>query len=177
MISENQFLIGHPFQSFPVTWVLTKYIKTLSKNFSLNISHNDIPRPLINTLYTPTFADYGFHDCFAKHLSKVWFHLDHYRQSKPFLQLHTNHTTKKCAGIHLDHIVLYLSPKATIPNISAQLQARFLGNQLQSSLRKCSRIKDQLIIFQPKVKPKNEPNLEDILRVCVTHYDKNWDKC
>ena len=68
--------------------------------------------------------------------------MDHYRQPTPFVQLHTIPTTKKCAGIHLDHIVLYLSPKATISNISAQLPARFLGNQLQSSLRKRSRIKD-----------------------------------
>ena len=59
--------------------------------------------------------------------------MDHYRQPTPFLQLHTIHTTKKCVGIHLDHIVLYLSPKATISNISAQLLAHFLGNPLQSS--------------------------------------------
>ena len=59
--------------------------------------------------------------------------MDHYRQPTPFLQLHTIHTTKKCVGIHLDHIVLYLSPKATISNISAQLIAHFLGKPLQSS--------------------------------------------
>ena len=103
------------------------------QNFSLCISQNATLRPLINSRYTPTYADYGFHDWFAKHLFKAWFHMDHYRQPTPFLQLHTIHTTKKCVGIHLDHIVLYLSPKVTISNISAQLLAHFLGNPLQSS--------------------------------------------
>ena len=63
----------------------------------------------MNSHYTPTFADYGFHDWLAKHLSKASFHMDHYRQPTPFVQLHTIPTTKKCAGIHLDHIVVYIS--------------------------------------------------------------------
>jgi len=79
------------------------------QNFSLSISHNAIPRLLINTRYTPIFADYGFHDGFAKHLSKAWFHMDQYRQPTPFLQLLTIHTTNKYAGIPLDHIMVYIS--------------------------------------------------------------------
>jgi len=133
MISENQFLIGHLSPKLFNHLGINEIYQDPRQNFSLNISHNAIPRPLINTRYTPIFADYGFHDWFAKHLSKAWFHMDHYRQPTPFLQLHTIHTTKKCVGIHLDHIVLYLSPKATISNISAQLLAHFLGNPLQSS--------------------------------------------
>ena len=168
---KTKFLIGHLSPKLSNHLGINAIYQDPRQNFSLIISHNSILRPLINTHYTLTSANARFHDCFAKHLSKAWFHLDHYRQSKPFLQLHTIHITKKCAGIHLDHIILYLSPKATISNISAQLPARFLGNQLQSSLLKPSRIKDHLIIFQPKVKPKCEPNLEDMLRVCVTHYD------
>ena len=146
------------FQSFPITWVLTKYIKTLA-NFSLNISPNAIPRPLINSHYTLTFTNVGFHDCFAKHLSKVWFHLVHYRQSKHFLQLHTIHTTKKCAGIHLDHIVLYLSPKATISNISAQLLAHFW--EIPCNLLLSPNWSEvQLIILEPMAKLKSGPNLK-----------------
>ena len=133
MISENQFLIGHLSPKLFNHLGINEIYQDPRQNFSLNISHNAIPRPFINSHYTLTFTNAGFHDCFAKHLSKVWFHLVHYRQSKHFLQLHTIHTTKKCAGIHLDHIVLYLSPKATISNISAQLLAHFLGNPLQSS--------------------------------------------
>ena len=130
---KTKFLIGHLSTKFSNHLGINEIYQDPRQNFSLNIPHNAIPRPLINTRYTFTSANTGFHDCFAKHLSKVWFHLVHYRQSKHFLQLHTIHTTKKCAGIHLDHIVLYLSPKATISNISAQLPAGFLGNPLQSS--------------------------------------------
>ena len=126
MISENQFLIGRPFPKLFNHLVINEIYQDPRQNFSLNISHNAIPRPLINSHYTLTFTNAGFHDCFAKHHSKAWFHMDHYRQPTPFLQLHTIHTTKKWASIPLDHIVVYISHHI-------EFLAHFLGNPLQSS--------------------------------------------
>ena len=133
MISENQFLIGHPFQSFPVTWVLTKYIKTLSKNFSLSISPNAIPRPFINSHYTLTFTNYGFHDWFAKHLSKAWFHMDHYRQPTFSSITHYSYYQEVYRYSSWSSCGLPIIPHTIEFNNSAQLLAHFLGNSLQSS--------------------------------------------
>ena len=128
MISENQFLIGHLSPKLFNHLGINEIYQDPRQNFSLNISHNAIPRPLINSHYTLTFTNAGFHDCFAKHLSKAKFHLDHYRRPTPFLQLHTIHTTKKCAGIRLDHIVVYISYQQWCSTPSM-----LLGNPLQSS--------------------------------------------
>jgi len=106
---KTKFLIGHLSPKLSSHLGINEIYQDPRQNFSLSISHNAILRPLINIRYTPTFADYGFHDWFAKHLSKTWFHMNHYRQLTPFLQLHTIHTTKKCTGIPLEYIVVYIS--------------------------------------------------------------------
>ena len=103
------------------------------QNFSLNISHNAIPRPLINSHYTLTFTNAGFHDCFAKHLSKAWFHMDHCRQPTFSSITHYSYYPEVSRYSSWSHYGLHIAPHTINSNSDAQLLARFLGNQLQSS--------------------------------------------
>ena len=75
MISENQFSIGHLSPKLFNHLGINEIYQDPRQNLSLNISHNAIPRPLINSHYTLTFINVGFHDWLAKHLSKAWFHI------------------------------------------------------------------------------------------------------
>ena len=103
------------------------------QNFSLNISHNAIPRPLINTRYTLTSANAGFHDCFAKHLSKAWFHMDHYRQPTFSSITHYSYYQEVSQYSSWLHCGLHIIPHTIKFNSGTQLLAHFLGNPLQSS--------------------------------------------
>jgi len=160
MISENQFLIGYLSPKLFNHLGINEIYQDPRQNFSLIISHNSIPRPFINSPYTLTFTNAGFHDCFAKHLSKVWFHLVHYRQSKHFLQLHTIHTTKKCAGIHLDHIMVYISHHIELnSNSDVQFLAHFWEIPCNLLLSP-NWFEVQLIILELTAKLKSGPNFK-----------------
>ena len=133
MISENQFLIGHLSPKLFNHLGINEIYQDPRQNFSLNISHNAIPRPLINTCYTPIFADYGFHDCFAKHLSKAWFLMDYYQQPTPFFNYHNSYYQEVSQYSSWSHRGLHIIPHTINSNSGAQLLAHFLGNSLQSS--------------------------------------------
>ena len=133
MISENQFLIGHLLPKLFNHLGTNEIYQDPRQNFSLNISPNAIPRPLINTCYTLTSANAGFHDCFAKHLSKAWFHLDHYRQPTFSSITHYSYYQEVSRYSSWLHYGLHITPHTIKFNSGAQLLAHFLGNSLQSS--------------------------------------------
>ena len=134
MISESQFLICHLSPKLFNHLGINEIYQDPRQNYSLNISHNAIAGPLINTRYTPIFADYGFHDWFAKHLSKAWFHMDHYRQPTFSSITHYSYYQEVCRYSTWSHCGLHIAPHTINSNSDAQLLAHFLGNPLQSSL-------------------------------------------
>jgi len=84
---------------------------------------------------------------------------------------------KKYAKIYIDRIVcLHGVPKTIISDWGTQFVARF-WEQLQEAL-------GTKIIRSSAYHPQTDGQtervnqiLEDMLRACVIHYDKNWDKC
>ena len=132
MISENQFLIGHLSPKLFNHLGINEIYQDPRQNFSLNISHNAIPRPLINTVTLQFLPIIDFMiglPSTSPRPDSIWIIIN----NQHLFCNYTLFTLPRSVGIHLDHIVLYLSPKATISNISAQLLAHFLGNPLQSS--------------------------------------------
>jgi transposase InsO family protein len=91
--------------------------------------------------------------------------------------VHITYNAKKYAKIYLDQIVhLHGVPKMIISDRGAQFIAHF-WEQLQYSLG------TKLIrssVYHPQTHRQTErvnQILEDMLRACVIHYNKNWDKC
>ena len=91
--------------------------------------------------------------------------------------MHTEYQAKKYAEIYIDQIVcLHGVPKTIILDRGTQFVARF-WEQLQEALG------TKLIrssAYHPQTDGQTErvnQILEDMLRACVIHYDKNWDKC
>jgi transposase InsO family protein len=94
-----------------------------------------------------------------------------------FLPVHTTHKTEKYAEIYVDQILwLHGIPKTIVSDRGALFVARF-WEQLQESLW------TQVIrssAYHPQTDGQTErvnQILEDMLRACVLHYGKDWDKC
>ena len=107
----------------------------------------------------------------------IWVIVDRLKKSAHFILVHTTYTAKKYAEIYLDRIVcLHGVPKTIISDRLAKFIARF-WEQLQESLgTKLIRSSAYHPQTDGKTKRVNQI-LEDMLRACVIHYDKSWDKC
>src|SRR6185369_14199545 len=118
----------------------------------------------------------GLPNTSQKHDS-IWVIVDRLTKTAHFIPVHTTYTAKKYAEIYLDRIVcLHGVPKTIISDRGTQFVARF-WKQLQASLG------TKLIrssAYHPQTDGQTErvnQILEDMLRACVIHYDKSWDKC
>jgi len=107
----------------------------------------------------------------------IWVIVDRLTKTAHFIPVHTTYTAKKYAEIYLDRIVcLHGVPKTIISDRGTQFVARF-WEQLQASLG------TKLIrssAYHPQTDGQTErvnQILKDMLRACVIHYDKSWDKC
>ena len=91
--------------------------------------------------------------------------------------VNTNYSSKKYAEIYLARIVcLHGVPRTIITDRGSQFVARF-WEQLQASLG-TNLIRSSA--YHPQTDGQTERVnhiLEDMLRACVIHYDKNWDQC
>jgi transposase InsO family protein len=93
------------------------------------------------------------------------------------LPVHTAHKTEKYAEIYVDQIAcLHGIPKTIVSDRGALFVARF-WEQLQKSL-------GTTVIRSSAYHPQTDGQtervnqiLKDMLRACVLHYGKNWDKC
>ena len=113
----------------------------------------------------------------AQKHDSIWVIVDRLTKTAHFLPVHTTYTAKKYAESYLDRIVcLHGVPKTIISDRGTQFVARF-WEQLQASLG------TKLIrssAYHPQTDRQTErvnQILEDMLRACVIHYGKNWDKC
>jgi hypothetical protein len=117
----------------------------------------------------------------AKYISEcdtcMDFIVDRLTKTAHFLPVHTTHKTEKYAEIYVDQIVrLHGIPRTIVSDRGAMFVARF-WEQLQKSL-------GTTVIRSSAYHPQTDGQtervnqiLEDMLRACVLHYGKNWDKC
>jgi transposase InsO family protein len=107
----------------------------------------------------------------------IWITVDRLTETAHFIPVHTTFNAKSYAEIYLDRIVcLHGVPKTIISNRGTQFVAHF-WEQLQESL---GTKLIQSSAYHPQTDGQTErvnQILEDMLRACVIHYDKNWDKC
>jgi hypothetical protein len=113
----------------------------------------------------------------SRHHDSIWVIVDRLTKTAHFLSVHTTHKTEKYAEIYVDQIVrLHGIPKMIVSDRGALFVARF-WEQLQELL-------GTHVIRSSAYHPQTDGQtervnqiLEDMLRACVLHYDKNWDKC
>jgi len=113
----------------------------------------------------------------SQRYDSIWVIVDRLTKTAYFLPVRTTHTIKQYAELYLDRIVsLHGVPKTIVSDRGVQFVARF-WEQLQASMG------TKLIrssTYHPQTDGQTErvnQILEDMLRACVIHYDKNWDKC
>jgi hypothetical protein len=113
----------------------------------------------------------------SRHHDSIWVIVDRLTKTAHFLPVHTTHKTEKYAEIYVDQIVrLHGIPRTIVSDRGALFVARF-WEQLQKSL-------GTTVIRSSAYHPQTDGQtervnhiLEDMLRACVLHYGKNWDKC
>jgi hypothetical protein len=113
----------------------------------------------------------------SRHHDSIWIILDMLTKIAQFLPVHTTHKTEKYAEIYIDQIVrLHGIPRTIVSDRGAPFVARF-WEQLQKSL-------GTTVIRSSAYHPHTDGQtervnqiFEDMLRACVIHYGKDWDKC
>ena len=113
----------------------------------------------------------------SQHHDSIWVIVDRLTKTAHFIPVNTEYRPRKYAKIYIDRIVcLHGVPKTIISDRGAQFVAQF-WEQFQEALG------TKLIrssAYHPQTDGQTErvnQILEDMLRACVIHYDKNWDKC
>jgi hypothetical protein len=113
----------------------------------------------------------------SRHHDSIWVIVDRLTKTAHFLPVHTTHKTEKYVEIYIDQIVrLHAIPRTIVSDRGAPFVARF-WEQLQESLG-THVIRSST--NHPQIDGQTErvnQILEDMLRACVLHYGKNWDKC
>jgi hypothetical protein len=113
----------------------------------------------------------------SRHHDSIWVIVDRLTKTTHFLLVHTTHKTETYAEIYIDQIVcLHGITRTIVSDRGALFLARF-WEQLQGSLG-TTVIRSS--VYHPQTDGQTErvnQILEDMLRACVLHYGKNWDKC
>jgi hypothetical protein len=113
----------------------------------------------------------------SRHHDSIWVIVDRWTKTAHFWPVHTTHRTEKYAEIYIDQIVrLHGIPRTIVSERGAPFVARF-WEHLQESL-------GTHVIRSSAYHPQTDGQtervnqiLEDLLRACVLHYGKDWDKC
>jgi hypothetical protein len=113
---------------------------------------------------------------YRKHDS-VWVIVDRLTKIAHFIPVHTTYDAKDYASLYIEHIVrLHGVPKTIISDRGSLFVSRF-WEQLHNSLgTKVIRSSAYCPQTDGQTKRVNQI-LEDMLRACVIHFDKSWDKC
>ena len=113
----------------------------------------------------------------SQHHDTIWVIVDRLTKTAHFIPVNTIHRAQKYAEIYLERIVcLHGVPKTIISDRGTQFVARF-WEQLQVAL---GTKLIQSSAYHPQTDGQTErvnQILEDMLRDCVIHFDKKWDKC
>jgi hypothetical protein len=113
----------------------------------------------------------------SKNHDSVWVIVDRLTKTTHFIPVHTNYNAKDYASLYIEHIVCLHGVLKTIISDRGSLFVSHFWEQLHLSLGTkiirysayCSKIDGQI--------ERVNHILEDILRACVVHFDKSWDKC
>jgi hypothetical protein len=113
----------------------------------------------------------------SRHHDSIWVIVNMLTKTTDFLPVHTTHRAEKYAEIYIDQIVhLHGIPRTIVSDRGAPFVSRFC-EQLQESL-------GTQVIRSSAYHPQTDGQtkrvnqiLEDMLRACVLHYGKDWDKC
>jgi hypothetical protein len=112
----------------------------------------------------------------SRHHDSIWVIVGRITKIAHFLPVHTTHKTEKYAKIYIDQIVrLHGILMTIVSDRGAPFVARF-SEQLQKSLG-TTMIRSS--VYHPQTDGQTErvnQILEDMLRACVIHYGKDWDK-
>jgi hypothetical protein len=113
----------------------------------------------------------------SRHHDSIWVIVDRLTKTAHFLPVHTTHKIEKYAEIYMDQIVHLHGILRTIVSDRGELFVARFWEQLQESL-------GTTVIRSSAYHPQTDGQtervnqiLEDMLRACVLHYGKNWDKC
>jgi hypothetical protein len=113
----------------------------------------------------------------SRHHDSIWVIVDRLTKTAHFLPVHTTHKAERYVEIYIDQIVRFHGiPRTIISDRGTPFVACF-WEQLQKSL-------GTTVIRSSAYHPQTDGQtervnqvLEDMLRACVIHYGKNWDKC
>jgi hypothetical protein len=107
----------------------------------------------------------------------VWVIIDRLTKTAHFIPVHTKYDAKDYASLYIEHIVRLHGVPKTIISDRGSLFVSCFWEQLHKSL-------GTKIIHSSAYHPQTDGQtekvnqiLEDMLRACVIHFDKSWDKC
>jgi hypothetical protein len=111
-----------------------------------------------------------------KHVS-IWVIVDRLTKTAHFIPIHTTYLAERYVEIYIDLVVrLHGVPKTIMSDRATQFVARFWA-QVHKSL-------GTKLIHSSSYHPQTDGQtervnqiVEDMLRACVIHFDKSWDKC
>jgi hypothetical protein len=161
---------------------IARYVSECDRCQRVKASHLKVagtlqPLPIPSWKWEDISMDFivGLPNTSKKHDS-IWVIVDRLMKMAHFILVHTTYTAKKYAEIYLDRIVcLHGVPKMIISDRGAQFVACF-WEYLQATL---GTKLIQKSAYHPQTDGQTERVnliLEDMLRACVIHYDKSWDK-
>jgi hypothetical protein len=107
----------------------------------------------------------------------IWVIVDRLTKTAHFIPVHTTYSAERYAEIYVDLVVrLHGVPKTILSDRGTQFVARFWA-QVHESL-------GTKLIHSSSYHPQTDGQtervnqvVEDMLRACVIHFDKSWDKC
>jgi IS30 family transposase len=107
----------------------------------------------------------------------IWVIVDRLTKTAHFIPVHTTYSTERYAKIYIDLIVrLHGVPKTILSDRGTQFVARFLAQVHESLGAKLIHSSSYHPQTDGQTKRVNQV-VEDMLRACVIHFDKSWDKC
>jgi hypothetical protein len=107
----------------------------------------------------------------------IWVIVDQLTKTAHFIPVHTTYSAERYAEIYIDLVVrLHGVPKTILSDQGTQFIARFWAQVHESLGTKLIHISS----YHPQTDGHMErvnQIVEDMLRACVIHFDKSWDKC
>jgi hypothetical protein len=107
----------------------------------------------------------------------IWVIVDRLTKTAHFIPVHTIYSAERYAEIYIDLLVrLHGVPKTILSDRGTQFVARFWAQVHESLATKLIHSSS----YHPQTDGQTErvnQIVEDMLRACVIHFDKSWDKC
>jgi hypothetical protein len=107
----------------------------------------------------------------------IWVIVDRLTKTAHFIPVHTTYLAERYAEIYVDLVVrLHGVPKTILPDRGTQFVARFWAQVHESLGTKLIHSSN----YHPQTDGQTErvsQIVEGMLRACVIHFDKSWDKC